>query len=196
MDEGGRGHAVAAAGGGFMLGGAAWSLAGSEAGSAALTGAVRHLLRTGNELPVCGSGTVSPTQAAFATALAWLSAACYLGSRIAQLRKNFAAAERRGDAPGAGAEGLSTAMFLTAVLANTLYGTSVLMRAASAAKPGKALQAAAPWMAGSLGCCALDVVITTQARGAARRAALTQHGSAGGMGAEGGAYEPLAESAH
>lgn len=130
--------------------------------------------------------------------IAWLSACCYLGSRCAQLRRNWAAARgaAAGGAAAAGAEGLSQAMFLTAVLANTLYGTSVLLRAAIKPpdKRAASLRDAAPWLAGSLGCCALDVIICSQAVASARRARAAA-AAAGAAVAEEGAYERLAEAA-
>jgi uncharacterized protein with PQ loop repeat len=201
--------AAAAAG---TLGGAAWLTGGGggEAAAAAAGAAARRLLSAASppgalcqkpdddcallgvcSLPFCcGSDKVSAARASFATALAWLSAACYLGSRVAQLRRN-AAAKSAADG-GAGAEGLSMAMFLTAVLANTLYGTSVLLRAAVAPHLSEALVAAAPWLMGSLGCCVLDFVICRQAVAGARAAARRRPAADGGMGLDdGGCYEPL-----
>ena len=91
-------------------------------------------------------------------AVAWVSAAFYLGSRVSQLAKN---------ATRGSAEGLALSMFGSAIAANLFYAASIVLRARNAAD----LAAAAPWLAGSLGTIALDVAIFGQARALARRTA-------------------------
>ena len=111
-------------------------------------------------VPPCGGGSHSHEH--IGMLLGWLSAACYLASRVSQLRKNAARGE-------AGGSGLAFTMFATAVLANGLYGTSVLLRLiASGGRPGDWAHAA-PWLAGSLGVMLLDIVLSTQALRAASR---------------------------
>lgn len=109
------------------------------------------------DLPLCSEPAArSPWQRSLGTALGWVSAGCYLGSRVAQLLRNY----RR----PAGVEGLAPLMFGLAVCGNALYGGSVLLRCASWAELG----ARAPWLAGSLGVMGLDCVLGAQALGAAR----------------------------
>ena len=83
--------------------------------------------------------------------MGWASSGFYLGSRVAQIWKNW----QRGSA-----EGLSLAMFGCAIAANLTYGAGILCRAYSWA----ALLASAPWILGSLGTVALDVAIFLQVR--------------------------------
>ena len=83
--------------------------------------------------------------------MGWASSGFYLGSRVAQIWKNW----QRGSA-----EGLSLAMFGCAIAANVSYGAGILCRTYSWAN----LLASAPWILGSLGTVALDVVIFLQVR--------------------------------
>ena len=122
-------------------------------------------------VPPCGGGAHSPAQAQIGMALGWLSAACYLASRVSQLRKNAARGE-------SGGSGLAVTMFATAVLANGLYGTSVLLRLiSSGGRPGDWAHAA-PWLVGSLGVMMLDIVLATQAHRAAASAVRETHAAA------------------
>ena len=107
-------------------------------------------------LPPCGGGSHTPAEARIGIALGWASACCYLLSRVSQLRKNSA---RRG------ASGLAFSMFAVAVLANGLYGTSVLLRLAGDDEDDlrTKLGRVAPWLVGSLGVMGLDVVLAMQA---------------------------------
>jgi hypothetical protein len=115
-------------------------------------------------VPPCGGGQHSAAQAQIGMALGWLSAACYLASRVSQLRKNAARGE-------SGGTGLAFTMFATAVLANGLYGTSVLLRLiSSGGRPGDWAHAA-PWLVGSLGVMMLDIVLATQAHRSSSAAA-------------------------
>ena len=130
-------------------------------------------------LPLCGAGVRSVAEAWVGSSLAWGSALCYLGSRVSQLRKNTQRTE--------GAQGLSSAMFATAVVANGLYGVSVLLRLSGGAAD---LRSAAPWLAGSLGVMVLDVVIAAQACAAQRSSRPAQHED---VDADAQAYAPLSD---
>jgi hypothetical protein len=159
--------ALKLAGGATLLGGAAWTALGEGAAGAASL-ARRALL---SQPPSCSSDHPPVSQLRAGAALAWLSAVFYLSSRVSQLVKNIRTARRaEAGAAGASSEGLSPLMFGTAVLANTLYGTSVLLRVGTREDVGQAMVDALPWLFGSLGCCAMDVVIATQAVRAGRRA--------------------------
>ena len=81
----------------------------------------------------------------------WASSGFYLGSRVAQICKNWKRSS---------AEGLSLAMFGCAIAANVTYGAGILCRTYSWAE----LLASAPWILGSLGTVTLDVVIFLQVR--------------------------------
>ena len=129
--------------------------------------------------PLCGAGVRSVAEAWVGSSLAWGSALCYLSSRLSQLRKNTQRTE--------GAQGLSSAMFATAVVANGLYGVSVLLRLSGGAAD---LRSAAPWLAGSLGVMVLDVVIAAQACAAQRSSTTAQREDAHGNTQ---AYAPLAD---
>lgn len=82
--------------------------------------------------------------------LGWVSSALYLGSRLSQLVKNK---QRRS------ADGLSLGMVSCAVLANLMYGTSIIMRGPS----WDNLIGKAPWLIGSFGTIFLDFSIVIQA---------------------------------
>jgi hypothetical protein len=79
----------------------------------------------------------------------YASSVMYLMSRLFQIYKNR---KRRS------AEGLALAMFCTAIAANSLYGSSILLRSYTM----KDLLSALPWLLGSLGCIGLDVIIFLQ----------------------------------
>ena len=121
--------------------------------------------------------------------LGWASAVLYLSARVAQLRRNHV--RRSG-------EGLSPAMFLTAISANACYGASVLLRVGGAAE----LARSAAWLVGSLGTTVFDCCIVLQMlyfnrryrRAAARRLPMAASWSEGGDGADdGGLRAPLLE---
>lgn len=92
---------------------------------------------------------VPPWQAALSASLGYVSGVLYLSSRISQIAKNRS---RRS------AEGLAPAMFTVAVIANTTFGSSLILRATSASE----LVTQIPWILGSLGTVLLDAVILTQ----------------------------------
>ncbi|KAK9839622.1 hypothetical protein WJX81_001406 [Elliptochloris bilobata] len=92
-------------------------------------------------------------------AVGWVSSAFYVGSRVSQIVKN---AQRRS------AEGLALSMFAAAICANCLYGAGILLRSYSAAE----LLGSAPWLLGSLGTVALDMVIFVQGTHYARKKCL------------------------
>ncbi len=81
----------------------------------------------------------------------WVSSVFYLGSRLAQIYKNWSRQS---------AEGLSIAMFVCAITANILYGAGILFRAYSWAD----IISSAPWLLGSLGTVFLDVIIYSQVK--------------------------------
>lgn len=83
------------------------------------------------------------------TIVGYLSSVLYLVSRLSQIYKNT---QRRS------AEGLASGMFIFAVAANTFYGGSLLLRSRSRQEMLSSL----PWLIGSLGTVALDVIIIAQ----------------------------------
>jgi len=83
------------------------------------------------------------------TVVGYLSSALYLVSRISQICKTM---QRHS------AEGLSSGMFIFAVAANSFYGGSVLLRSQSR----QAMISSLPWIIGSLGTVALDIIIIVQ----------------------------------
>ena len=107
----------------------------------------RHLY-TGN-LPLCGSTNNPKWEVSFGRAVGYVSALFYLGSRVSQILKNKS---RRS------VEGVSVLMFAVAAVANTLYGTAILVRADTFAE----LVQSVPWLLGSLGTVALDSTILAQ----------------------------------
>lgn len=87
--------------------------------------------------------------------IGWASTVFYLGSRVAQIMKNW---QRHS------AEGLSLAMFGCAIAANVTYGTSILLRTYT----WHDLLASTPWILGSLGTVSLDFLIFWQVAAHAR----------------------------
>jgi uncharacterized protein with PQ loop repeat len=85
------------------------------------------------------------------TTLGYCSSVLYLTSRLSQIWKNY----KRGSA-----EGLAISMFITAICANTFYGSSILIRSYTWPE----LRSSLPWLIGSLGTVALDGAIFVQWR--------------------------------
>ncbi|KAI3435496.1 hypothetical protein D9Q98_001562 [Chlorella vulgaris] len=85
------------------------------------------------------------------TVIGYCSSLLYLTSRLSQIYKN----QRRQSV-----QGLAISMFLTAVAANSFYGSSILIRSTRWAD----LRSSLPWLIGSLGTVALDAVIVAQGR--------------------------------
>ena len=83
--------------------------------------------------------------------LGWFSSALYMGSRVPQVYRNYV---RKSVA------GLSYVMFLSAVLGNSTYGASILLRLQSIDQ----LVAKLPWLIGSLGTLVFDFTILVQLR--------------------------------
>jgi len=81
--------------------------------------------------------------------IGWISAAFYLTSRLPQIWKNF---RRRST------EGLSWVMFLMAVLGNTLYTASILIRSVDK----DYILGKLPWLIGSSGTLGFDILIFVQ----------------------------------
>eukprot|EP00246_Nothoceros_aenigmaticus_P006902 TRINITY_DN2027_c0_g1_i1.p1 TRINITY_DN2027_c0_g1~~TRINITY_DN2027_c0_g1_i1.p1 ORF type:complete len:466 (+),score=45.37 TRINITY_DN2027_c0_g1_i1:278-1675(+) len=102
-------------------------------------------------LMICGYSKSTLLMHQVGTGLGWMSSVLYLGSRVAQIRKNHYRQS---------VEGLSLGMVTCAMLANLTYGTSILIRANSWAD----LTSKAPWIVGSLGTVSMDVTIFLQAK--------------------------------
>lgn len=102
-------------------------------------------------LVVCGYSSSTVVMHTVGTCLGWASSTLYLGSRVAQLRKN----QQRQSA-----EGLSMGMVVCAMLANLSYGASILMRANS----WDDIMSKAPWLLGSLGTVSMDITLFLQSR--------------------------------
>eukprot|EP00030_Apusomonadida_sp_AF-17_P004895 a514276_35.p1 GENE.a514276_35~~a514276_35.p1 ORF type:complete len:317 (-),score=78.92 a514276_35:380-1294(-) len=83
------------------------------------------------------------------TAIAWSSAAFYLGSRIPQIYKNY----KRGST-----EGLSLMLFVCAVLGNSFYAASIFLASTTKSQYITRL----PYLLGSMGTISLDVCMFTQ----------------------------------
>ena len=81
--------------------------------------------------------------------LGWMSSTLYMGSRVPQVYRNHV---RKSVA------GLSWVMFLSAVLGNTTYGISVILRLHTT----RDLVAKLPWLIGSLGTLVFDFTILVQ----------------------------------
>ena len=82
--------------------------------------------------------------------LGYVSLFCYISSRIAQIGRNY---KRKS------VEGLSTTMFVFAMLANLTYGAAILL----AGGGEDVVLARLPWLLGSLGTVVLDMSIFAQA---------------------------------
>ncbi len=116
------------------------------------------------------------------TVMGYMSTCFYLASRVSQIKKNL---QRRST------EGLSTYMFLLTMTANTCTGMSIALRLRDMEQFKEQL----PWMCGTFGTIALDMVLFYQAltlgggkRGghaAGEQQQGAEHGSAGGASSSG-----------
>ncbi|KAG2502175.1 hypothetical protein HYH03_000662 [Edaphochlamys debaryana] len=102
------------------------------------------------------------------TVMGYLSTCFYLSSRVSQIRKNL---ERKCT------DGLNKYMFIMTISANLCTGCSIVLRLRDAAQ----LRAQAPWLCGTFGTIALDVVLFYQAMTLASGST----GAAGGGGSHG-----------
>mmetsp|Transcript_19725 Transcript_19725/g.33881 ORF Transcript_19725/g.33881 Transcript_19725/m.33881 type:complete len:303 (+) Transcript_19725:91-999(+) len=123
---------------------AALSLGGSSAPSA-LTG--RVLLQSPEE-PICGAPGPD-WQVLLGTVIGWGSAVLYLTSRMPQIVKNY---QRKS------VEGLSLGMFLSAVMGNLTYASSIFVRNMDA----QYLWDRFPWLLGSVGTFLFDFTVFCQ----------------------------------
>ncbi|NXL90192.1 LAAT1 protein, partial [Alectura lathami] len=122
---------------------------GLSPGPAAFRG--RSLLSLPLEGP--GSEPVSKTEI-IGLAIGSVSSVLYLGSRLPQIYTNY---QRKSTA------GVSFSLFALVMLGNSLYGTSVLLKNPEPGQSeGDYVLHHLPWLVGSLGVLALDVVISFQ----------------------------------
>ena len=89
--------------------------------------------------------------------LGWISSCFYVGSRVAQITKNY---QRQST------EGVAPTMFVFAIFGNLTYSLGILLRWERVGK-------ATPWLTGSLMCLSMDIFIVTQSYVYSRRAALS-----------------------
>eukprot|EP00656_Telonema_subtile_P014926 TRINITY_DN17729_c0_g1_i2.p1 TRINITY_DN17729_c0_g1~~TRINITY_DN17729_c0_g1_i2.p1 ORF type:complete len:264 (+),score=52.66 TRINITY_DN17729_c0_g1_i2:165-956(+) len=111
-----------------------------------------HPLARGGSRMLMGDSCASDpseTQHVVGTVLGWVSATIYLNSRLPQVYKNFKTKT---------VEGLSWLMFFCAVMGNLTYALGVLLRATS----WHDVNAALPWLVGSIGTVVFDFIIITQ----------------------------------
>jgi len=92
---------------------------------------------------------VSDDVEAVGTSIGWISTALYIGCRVPQLIRNW---QRKTT------EGLAILMFMLAVTANVLYGSSIFVRSLEL----DFLLSKLPWLIGSLGTVAFDAAIVCQ----------------------------------
>eukprot|EP00892_Ulva_mutabilis_P002252 jgi/Ulvmu1/12027/UM083_0040.1 len=108
-------------------------------------------------LPMCPDPQLPSWARTAGLILGYVSATAYLKSRVSQLVKNCT----RGDA-----EGLAAGMFLCAITGNVTCATGIIVRLHSAQEFMQQL----PWLIGTLGTVAMDVVIASQSWAASSRA--------------------------
>lgn len=87
--------------------------------------------------------------AVYGTALGWVSAFCYIASRMPQIVTNFKRKKT---------DGLSPYFFITAFLGNTTYGISIFMKNSH----WDYIWSQFPWLVGSLGILFFDFTILLQ----------------------------------
>merc|ERR1712216_67190 len=106
--------------------------------------ASRRLLDTS-----CATIHLSQAVQTTGTVLGWVSAVIYLNSRLPQVYKNYKAKS---------VEGLSALMFFCAVMGNLTYAAGVLIKASG----WDDVNAAMPWLVGSVGTIIFDFIIVIQ----------------------------------
>ncbi|KAJ5909016.1 hypothetical protein N7495_001698 [Penicillium taxi] len=107
--------------------------------------------RTGMWEPAPLDSPTAPDQAASGQVLGYFSAVCYLGARLPQIYKNYT---------DKSCEGLSLLFFILSLMGNLTYGAGILAHSTERAYFVTNL----PWLIGSLGTIAEDVIIFAQFR--------------------------------
>jgi len=98
-------------------------------------------------IPSCEPNSTVSDSALFAgNVLGWVSSCFYVGSRVAQIRKNW---QRQST------EGVASTMFMFAIMGNLTYSAGIMLR------PDRVMSAM-PWLVGSLTCMGMDIFIVSQ----------------------------------
>lgn len=113
-----------------------------------LVPAIPLLVAVSQSVSSTPSGPYKPP-ALYGTILGWVSATCYIASRMPQIIKNFKRKKT---------EGLSPYFFITAFLGNTTYGISIFLKNSS----WDYIWSQFPWLVGSLGILFFDFTIIAQ----------------------------------